>query len=393
MLDLFSDDARRNPFPIYDQLRRTAPVLEIPNNDLWLVFEYESVRRVLSDHDSFSSSLAAAGRGNPEWLIFFDPPRHTKLRSLIGQAFTPRAIAGLEPRIRQISRELIDQHIERGAMDLARDYAVVLPTMVIAEILGIPSAAWPRFQIWSDTILKLSYDLQGGAAAREAVQDFARVTTEMRAALPALLEQQRAAPRTDLLAGLLNAEVDGQYLTEEDILGFFQLLIVAGQETTANLINNAVLCLLEHPDQLARLRSSPDLMPSAIEEVLRYRSPLQFAFRATKRAVDLKGGHIPAGKVVLALIGSANRDPACFPDPDRFDITRQPNPHIAFGSGIHACLGAPLSRLEARLALTDLLQRLPGLARANQEPWVPRQALHVHGPAQLPVRFQPGAKP
>jgi cytochrome P450 len=191
---------------------------------------------------------------------------------------------------------------------------------------------------------------------------------------------------------LVHAEVDGEHLTEPEILGFFQLLLIAGSETTTNLLNNAILCLIENPDQLARLRSMPDLLPSTIEEVLRYRSPVQWMFRATRREVEIHGQTIPAGKLVLPIIGAANRDPRQFPDAGRFDTARDPNPHIAFGHGIHFCLGAALSRLEARIALPDLLERLKGLELAIREPWEPRKALHVHGPARLPIRFEPGRR-
>src|SRR5205807_1371882 len=204
--------------------------------------------------------------------------------------------------------------------------------------------------------------------------------------------QRRSAHQDDLLTRLVEAEVDGERLTPEEILGFVQLLLVGGQETTANLISNAVLCLIENPGQLARLRAAPALLPSALEEVLRYRSPVQWMPRATRRAVAVHGQVIPAGKLVLPMIGSANRDPKQFHDAGRFDITRDPNPHLAFGHGIHSCLGAPLARLEARIALTDFLERVKGFALASDEPWEPRNALHVHGPSRLPIRFTPGRR-
>lgn len=205
-----------------------------------------------------------------------------------------------------------------------------------------------------------------------------------------MLDERRKAPKDDLLTRLVQAEVDGERLSHEEILGFFQLLLLAGSETTTNLINNAMLCFVEYPEQLARLLGRIDLLPSAIEEVLRYRSPLQWMYRATTRDVELHGHAIPAGKLVLAMIGSANRDPRQFPDAGRFDIARDPNPHIAFGHGIHFCLGAPLARLESRIALTDLLDRLRGFKLASDEPWEPRKGLHVHGPTRLPIRFEPG---
>jgi cytochrome P450 len=386
MLSLFSDEMRRNPYPVYDQLRAAAPVLHVPPFDAWLIFDYEGVKRAVTDHDAFSNRVP----GPANWFIFFDPPRHTRLRALLTRAFTPRSVTNLEPRIRELSRGLLDRVIERGEMDLAADYAVPLPMMVIAEMLGIPTGDLPRYKRWSDDILKISYGLFGGLDEAWALTEFRAATAEIKAYLPELLAQRRAMPRDDLLTRLVEAEVDGEHLTEDEILGFFQLLLVGGQETTANLINNAILCLIENPEQFSRLRAAPDLLPSMIEEVLRYRAPIQWLMRTPRRDIQMHGQTIPAAKLVLAVIGSANHDPRHFPDPGRFDITRDPNPHIAFGHGLHACLGAPLARLEARIALTDLLERLPGLALASAAPWEPRRALHIHGPARLPVRFKPG---
>jgi cytochrome P450 len=351
-----------------------------------MVFDYDGVKRLLTDHAAFSS------RYGPDWLIFADPPRHTKLRALISQAFTPRSVANLEPRIRELSRDLLDSIIERGEMDLAADYSVPLPTLVIAEMLGIPAASRPRFTRWNDVLLDMSYTIPGGGDEAGVVAAFEAATAEMGDYLAGLLDERRARPKDDLLTRLVQAEVDGERLTHEEILGFFQLLLLAGSETTTNLVNNAVLCFAEHPDQLDRLRGRMDLLPSVIEEVLRYRSPLQWMYRVPTRDVELHGQVIPAGKLVLAMIGSANRDPRQFPDPGRFDITRDPNPHVAFGHGVHFCLGAPLARLEARIALADLLGRLKGLALASGEPWQPRKGLHVHGPIRLPVRFEPGRR-
>ncbi len=380
-MTFFTEAIRRNPYPAYAQMRGASPVFHDPGTDLWMVFDYDGARRVLNDHDTFSS------RCGHDWLIFHDPPRHTKLRALISKAFTPRSVANLEPRIRELSRELLDQAAGRGEIDLAADFSVPLPMRVIAEMIGVPPADRARYHRWSDVILDMSYTIgDRGEAARAANEAFRAVSVEMNDYLTGLLAERRSAPRDDLLTRLLHAEVDGERLTQEEILGFFQLLIVGGQETTTNLINNAVLCFLEHPDQLARLRAAPDLLPSAIEEVLRYRAPLQWMFRVTKRDAEVHGRAIPAGKVVIAVIGSANRDPRHFPDADRFDVSRAPNPHLAFGHGIHFCLGAPLARLEARVALADFLGRVKGFALAEDRPWEPRKALHVHGPARLPLR-------
>jgi cytochrome P450 len=277
-------------------------------------------------------------------------------------------------------------------MDLAADYSVPLPMMVIAEMLGIPVADRPSFKRWNDVILNMSYTVPGGKEAAGASNEFIAVTAEMNEYLAGLLDDRRAVPRDDLLTRLVQAEVDGEWLTQNEILGFFQLLLLAGSETTTNLINNALLCFVEHPEQLALLSAAPELLPSAIEEVLRYRSPLQWMFRLTTREVEVHGQVIPARKLVLAMIGSANHDPQQFLDAGRFDITRNPNPHLAFGNGIHFCLGAPLSRLEARVALSDLLKRVKGFKLASNEPWEPRKGLHVHGPTCLPIRFEPGKR-
>ena len=238
---------------------------------------------------------------------------------------------------------LLDQAIERGEMDLATDFAVPLPMRVIAELLGVPDSDWPRYKRWSDAILKIANSITRDEEAARTIQEYRAVTAEMRAWLPELIAERRATSQDDLLKRLVEAEVDGERLTEQEILGFVQLLLVGGQETTANLINNAILCFIEHPDQLARLRAAPELLPGAIEEVLALRSPLQWMPRATTRDIEMHGQIIPAGKLVLPMIGSANRDSRQFPNASGFDITRNPNPHIAFGLGIHACLGA-LSR-------------------------------------------------
>jgi cytochrome P450 len=272
-------------------------------------------------------------------------------------------------------------------MDLAADFSMPLAMMVIAHMLGIPVEDMPRYKRWSDEILKLSYSLFRGADEAKAVSQFRSVTAEIKAYLPELLVERRAAAKDDLLSRLVHAEVDGERLSDEEILGFFQVLLVGGQETTTNLINNAILCFMEHPNQLARMREDIDLLPSAIEEVLRYRSPLQWVMRTPKHDVKMAGQVIPAGKLVLPIIGSANRDPRQFRDANRFDMTRNPNPHLAFGHGIHSCLGATLARLEAKIALADILERMEHFELGSDEPWPPRQALNVHGPASLPLRF------
>lgn len=387
-MQFFSEEMRRNPYPLYDQMRAISPLLHVPQFNLWMVFDYDGVKRAVNDHAEFSSA-ASAGGGKPfDWLVFSDPPRHTKWRAIIMRAFTPRMVANLEPRIRELSSQLLSRVVECGEMDLSTDYAAQLPLMVIAEMLGIPLADRPQFKRWSDAILGLANTITGGEEGHQAANQWGAATMEMRPYLAAQIAMRRAVPTDDLLSRLVVAEVDGERLTDEEILGFFQLLLLAGSETTTNLINNAILCFIEYPDQYQRVKAAPDLIPSAIEEVLRYRSPFQAVFRKTACDVTLHGQSIPKGSLVLPMIGSANRDPGHFAKPDRFDITRDPNPHIAFGHGPHFCLGAPLARLEAKIALEHLLSQLDDVRLASEEPWEPRGALHVHGPTRLPIRFK-----
>ena len=218
--------------------------------------------------------------------------------------------------------------------------------------------------------------------------DFGTATVEMRRYLVPLLDARREEPRDDLLTRLVEAEVDGERLNENELLGFFQLLLLAGSETTTNLINLAMLCLMEYAEERERVRAASQLIPSTIEEVLRYRSPVQAVFRHATRDIPLHGQVIPRGSLVLPMLGSANRDPRAFAVPDRFDVSRDPNPHIAFGHGPHFCLGAALSRLEASIALEHLLSQLDDVQLVSDEPWQPREALHVHGPTSLPIRFR-----
>jgi cytochrome P450 len=382
MTNLFSDAVRRNPYPLYAKVREVSPVFREPESGIWMIFDHAGVKRALDDHEHFSS------KHGPDWMIFSDPPRHTKLRALISKGFTPRSVANLEPRIRELSRQLLDRVSERGEMDLAADFAVPLPMMVIAEMLGIPVEDRGRFVGWNDVLLNMSYAVLKVEGAQEAVAAYIAQTQEMGVYLEELLKRKRAEPRDDLLSRLAAAEVDGERLTHSELVGFFQLLLLAGAETTTNLINNAILCFVAHPEQLELLRGRMALLPSAIEEVLRYRSPLQWIYRKTRSDVEMQGRVIPTGALVLVMMGAANHDPTVFTEPERFDVTREPNPHVAFGHGAHFCMGAPLARLEARVALTEFLGRVKAFRLASEEPWEPRKGLHVHGPNRLPVRFE-----
>jgi cytochrome P450 len=380
-MELFTDEIRRRPFALYDQLRRKSPLLYDSSSGLWMIFDYDGVKRVLEDHDAFSS------RNGPEWLIFTDPPQHSKLRGLISQAFTPRSIIDLEPRIEQLTRELLNRSLGAAEMDLAADFSIPLPITVIAEMVGVPIEDRARFNAWNDVLLRMSQVVVGQPSGA-ILNEYMAATREMGIYIAALAEERRKAPKDDLLSRLVHAQVDGSQLNDQEILGFFQLLLLAGSETTTNLINNAVLCFADHADELAQLRTRPDLLPSAIEEVLRYRSPLQWMYRVARRDVEMHGQTIPAGKLVLAWIGSANHDPTHFHEPEHFDISRNPNPHLAFGHGVHFCLGASLSRLEGRIAIRHLLQAMTSFEVIGGPNWEPRQGLHVHGPSRLPIRFK-----
>jgi cytochrome P450 len=388
MLDLLSDDVRRDPYPLYAQLRRDMPLLHEPTADLFMVFDHEHVHRTLTDHETFSSRAAPPGGRPLDWLIFQDPPRQTKLRAIIQRAFTPRAVAAMETRIHALASGLLDAALTGERADVAADFAMPLPIMVIAEMIGIPLADRPRFRHWSDVILGLSDTVAtGGRGGEAAIEAYRAATAEMRSYLADLVRERRAARTDDLLTRLVEAEVDGERLGDDDLLGFFQLLLVAGSETTTNLIGNAVLCLAEHPDALPSL----DHLPSFVEEVLRYRAPVQVMFRRTTRPVEMHERVVPADRLVLAVIGSANRDPLAFAHADRFDAGRDPNPHIAFGHGVHFCLGAALARLEGRVALSLFLERVRQFELVAESPWEPRRAFHVHGPTRLPIRFRPAA--
>jgi cytochrome P450 len=267
-LDLLSDDARRNPFPAYERMRAISAILREPTTGIWMVFDYETVKRILTDYETFSSRFGPQG-----WLIFTDPPRHSKLRALVAKAFTPRSVANLEPRICKLVRELLDSALERGEMDLVADFAVPLPMMVISEMLGIPTSDRGQFKKWVDIMVAMSHAFLGTPEGGQINRAFLDATKEMAAYLGQMLDARRRDPTDDLLTRLLSAEVEGERLSDQEILGFFQGLLLAGSQTTTNLINNVILCFIEHPDQLARLRTRMDLLPTAIEGVLRFRSP------------------------------------------------------------------------------------------------------------------------
>ena len=376
-----------NPFPWYRSMRENAPVYFDKQQYMWHVFRYDDVQRVLSDYANFSSARGRGGSQNANQplsasMISMDPPRHRQLRALTAQAFTPRAVEALAPRIQSIVNELLDQVMATGRMDVIEDFSYPLPVIVIAELLGIPPADRERFKRWSDTIVGAANAMgEGGMTHTQA-------TREMVAYFGNIIAERQREPGPDLISGLLAVQIEGQHLTMPELLGFCALLLVAGNETTTNLLGNALLCFTEQPDVWQRLRAEPALLPGAIEEVLRYLSPVQSMFRVTAANVELGGQRIPEYVRVLAWIGSANRDEAQFPNAEQFDITRSPNRHIAFGYGIHYCLGAPLARLEAKIALGAMLERFTTVSRVPDTSLEPLQSSIVYGVHHLPMTFE-----
>ncbi len=348
-----------DPFSWYREMRGSRPVYYDSENELWDVFRYDDTQRILMDPATFSSEVAQRMMtdeekkqvtGEPS-ILNLDPPRHRQLRSLVTQAFTPRTVARLEGRVTAIVDEYLDKVASMGRMDIIADLAYPLPVTVIAELLGVPTSDQAQFKHWSDTVVSTSRE-EAMQAFKEMGQYFGRITKE-----------RRADPKEDLISELIAAQVDGQHLTDGELISFYVLLLVAGNETTTNLLGNALWCFDEHPETMEELRANPALLPSAIEEVLRYRSPVQRLIRIASSDVVIRGHEIKAGQLVSPWLGSANRDPDQFPDAETFKIDRTPNRHVAFGHGIHFCVGAPLSRLEAKIALDMLLKRFKDIKR------------------------------
>jgi cytochrome P450 len=369
-----------NPFPWYQHMRAKEPVYYDESRGMWHVFRYSDVQEVLSDYATFSSERGRrmgqeSEAGLHDSLISSDPPRHRQLRALVNLAFTPRAVESLAPRITELVQGLLDAADDRGHMDLIWDFAYPLPVIVIAELLGIPTEERDRFKRWSDAVVSGGDETLG---FREAQQEMAAYFTRM-------VEARRQAPREDLISQLIAAEIDGERLELNAILGFCILLLIAGNETTTNLIGNAMLCLDEAPEAFAVLRRDPALLPSAIEETLRYRSPVQMMFRTVAHDTVLGGKSLRAGQPVIAWIGSANRDETVYPHAEEFQLDRTPNRHLAFGYGIHFCLGAPLARLEARIALATLIERFPDLRVRCIDQLEPLDSTVIYGVKRLPV--------
>jgi cytochrome P450 len=399
--DLASPAFKANPYPFYSRLRAEAPVWSATLGDrrtAWLVTRYEDVARVLKD-DTFAkdklNAMDSEQRAKTPWVPGFlkplernmldlDDPDHVRLRALVSKAFTPRLIERLRGRIEALCEELIDamerESKRKGGTDLVAGYALPLPAIVIAELLGVPAEDHARFHRWSNRLVSVSSG-RDMLRALPAALSFVRY-------LRKLVERRRADPEDDLITALIRAEEAGDKLSEDELLAMAFLLLVAGHETTVNLIASGTLALLEHLEQTERLRRDPSLVKPAVEELLRYTSPVELATeRYARQDTEISDTRIPRGGLVLAVLGSANRDERHFEDPDVLDLARDPNRHLAFGrGGVHHCLGAPLARMEGQIALSAFLRRFPGARLATApESLYWRRGLFLRGLEKLPL--------
>ncbi|HVO25973.1 MAG TPA: cytochrome P450 [Candidatus Margulisiibacteriota bacterium] len=388
----FDEATRRNPFPLYARARREQPIYPHPGLPIISVFRYADIQAILRDPQTWSNRFPPPPGIDPETfpppsMLGQDPPEHTRLRGLVNQAFTPRIIRRLEPRLHEIANELLDRAIEQREVDFVAALTYPLPVIVIAEIIGIPAADRAQFKIWSDAAVANLGNALFTPPPPERLKALGRLLDDMGTYFTALAEERRRQPREDLLTGLVQAEVEGSRLTRDELIRMLVLLLVAGNETTTTLIGNAVLELLAHPDQLDRLREEPGLLPSAVEEVLRYSSPVQLDPRRATCRVQLDGHGIEPGQIVVNWLGSANHDEQVFPDAERFDIGRTENRHLAFGFGTHYCLGANLARLEAQVALAALLTRTRSFERLDASLLPIHPSIVFRGVTRLPLHL------
>jgi len=397
---------RRDPYPLYATGRSEFPVFAHEGLPLrvFSVFRHEDCQAILRDDAIWSnrfrieetqlqSDLAALdadlGEPPPPSMLGTDGAEHARLRSLVNKAFTPRIVQRLEPRMHQIADELVQAAIKKGTVDLVEALTYPLPVTIISEIIGVPASDRAQFKAWSDEAISVLGTGFFGSLDLERLKRQRLLLEQMRAYFVPLAEARKQAPRDDLLTGLVQAEHEGSKLTHDEMLSMLVLILVAGNETTTTLIGNSVLELLAHPDQLARLRADPSFLPSAVEEVLRFSSPVQFDPRRATRPLELRGQKIERDAVVLCWLGSANRDEALCERPDRFDIGRDRTPHLAFGFGVHYCLGANLARLEAQVALESLLRHTRSFERVDDSPLPLHPSPVFRGVRSLPLRVAP----
>ena len=363
--DLTSSQMLANPYPTYQKLREKDPVHRMRLVDGWVLTRYDDVQAMLLDHQRFSNW--GAGAGDRQYtrdrsMLDLDPPDHTRLRSLVSKAFTPRSVTALEPRIEEIVEGLLDGVDGEDRFDLIDNFAFPLPVIVIAEMLGVPAQDLEQFKEWSnDIVISLEPIL-----SREQREQFRRSEQELYEYFEGIIALRREDPEDDLVSALLAAEEEGDRLSHGELLATLLLLLVAGNETTRNLIGNGMLALLRNPEEMSRLKEQPELIDPAIDELLRYDSPVQLDGRTLLEDVEMGGKLMRAGQQVVGVVGAANRDPAAFSNPDRLDIRRQEKSHISFGRGIHYCLGASLAKLEGRIAISSLLRRFSSIRLAAE---------------------------
>ena len=393
---LLDPEVLANPYPLFHRLRSEDPVHWDPFLHTWVVTRYADVLEVLhnfsAERTHTPEKLNAMGLDEMspiaklmvKQMLFMDPPAHTRLRSLASQAFSPARVEVLRTHIRQIVSDLLDAALSKGCLDAIRDLGEPLPCTVTAEMLGVPLSDQHQLKSWSQNFAEMLGNFQHNPEhAPRMLRTVNEVTTYFREAI----REQRKYPRDGLVHSLMVAEVDGDRLSEEEVIATSIVTMVGGLETTTNLIGNGVLTLLRHPEEMKRLRADLTLVPSAVEEMLRYESPSQHTGRLAKDDVELGGKIIRKGQAVMAVMAAANRDPERFPEPDRFDITRKDNRHLAFGYAAHFCFGAALARVEGQEAFDAILRRLPNL-ELEPGPLVWRNNLGLRGLTSLPVRFQ-----
>jgi len=361
-----------DPYPFYRRLREKEPIHQSPMG-FWVLTRYEDCVAVLRDQrfgrEEFQQMLSNVygddDSGKPQLprsMLFRDPPDHTRLRALVSKAFTPRMIETMRDHIQEIVDRLLDRVQDAGRMDVMEDLAYPLPVTVICEMLGVPVEDHASIRGWSADIAR-SLDAIGLPSDQGIVERGRTARRSLAGYFRRLVPERRARPQHDLLSGLLAAEEQGDKLSQDEVIAMCLLLFIAGHETTVNLIGNGTLALLRHPDQMRKLQADPALIGNAVEELLRYDSPVQRTARIASVDAEVGGQPMPKGTMVITALGAANRDPAQFPEPDRFDASREPNRQFAFGSGVHMCLGAVLARLEGTIAIGRLVSRLDGLAR------------------------------
>jgi cytochrome P450 len=391
-------DVINDPYPIYARMRTEAPVLL--HAGIAAVSRYDDAQEVLADIDAYSNQrtqgalVDQVARALPEdeqvmlrecvrfhdrWLVRLDPPDHTRIRGLAHRVFTPRRVATMREMVQETTDRLLDTAAEKREVDFIDEVAYRLPLIVVSSMLGVPPSDYDSIHSWSKSIA--TFIGNDFANAREMYTTL----VEFRTYLKGMIAERRKAPHTDLLAALLTSDETGDRMSEEELEAMFILLLFAGHDTTTNLIGSGLYSLLTHPDQLARLQADPDLMPTAVEEFLRFEAPNQTIHRTSRRTTMLRGTEVPAGTSIKVMVGSANRDPNKFTDPETLDVGRKDVRHFAFGFGPHFCLGQSLARLEAPILIGTVVRRFPNLALSGQAQWKPN--LMFRGLETLPVQL------